>query len=407
MSLLSEKFPDNFILGTATSAFQIEGAGETEWKGFIGTDGTLLDLAIDHYTRYEEDLDYILYLGNAYRFSMDWSKLQRGPFSPLDRDAIKHYEKIFKTLKENNKKVLLVFNHFANPLWFYRSGCWTNKNSVVWFFDYAKKALEAFSEYIDIINTFNEPNAYINLAYFFREFPPKKFNPIARRMALSNMAKAHSLLYDYIKEKYPHILVGISHANIVVEVMNPGGVKQQLIKKSFDYILNEPVHEYFTKKGTKIDYVGFSYYGRILIDKFPLLAYEDRGRKRMDELGISHDDMWQLYPEGLYKQIKFFHEKYKKPVLITENGTCTNDDEIRKSSLQDHLTFIKKACDEKIPVIGYFHWSTFDNYELYYGPSRRFGLTAVDFKSPKLERKIKESGHYYHKVVESNSIPEI
>ncbi|GAI27952.1 unnamed protein product, partial [marine sediment metagenome] len=82
MNLVSEKFPDNFILGTSTSAFQIEGAGETEWKGFTGTDGTLLDLAIDHYSRYEEDLDYILYLGNAYRFSMDWSKLQRGPFSP-------------------------------------------------------------------------------------------------------------------------------------------------------------------------------------------------------------------------------------------------------------------------------------------------------------------------------------
>ncbi|GAJ21703.1 unnamed protein product, partial [marine sediment metagenome] len=99
VNLVSEKFPDNFILGTATSAFQIEGAGETEWKGFTGTDGTLLDLAIDHYSRYEEDLDYILYLGNAYRFSMDWSKLQRGPFNPLDQDVIKHYEKIFKTLK--------------------------------------------------------------------------------------------------------------------------------------------------------------------------------------------------------------------------------------------------------------------------------------------------------------------
>jgi len=102
----------------------------------------------------------------------------------------------------------------------------------------------------------------------------------------------------------------------------------------------------------------------------------------MDELGSPHDDMWQLYPEGIYRQIKFFHEKYKKPVLITENGTCTNDDEIRKSNLYNHLTFIKKACDEKIPVIGYFHWSTFDNYELYYGPSklqhqRIFGQTHI------------------------------
>ena len=84
-------FPDKFILGTATSAFQVEGEGETEWKGFIGDDGTKLGLAIDHYNRYEEDLEYILYLGNAYRFSMDLSKLQKSPYLPLNIDATKHY----------------------------------------------------------------------------------------------------------------------------------------------------------------------------------------------------------------------------------------------------------------------------------------------------------------------------
>jgi beta-glucosidase len=167
------------------------------------------------------------------------------------------------------------------------------------------------------------------------------------------------------------------------------------------------MHEYFIKKGEKVDYIGFSYYGRILIDKFPLLAYQQRGRKRLDELGITHDDMWELYPEGIYRQIKFFHEKYNKPIIITENGTCTNDDDLRKQSLCNHLKNVKKACDEGLPVLGYFHWSTFDNFELAYGPSRRFGLTSVDFKSPKLERKIKESGHYYHKIAESNRLIEL
>jgi beta-glucosidase len=397
-------FPENFILGTATSAFQIEGDGETEWKGFVGRDGMTLGNAIGHYERIDEDLEYILYLGNAYRFSMDWSKLQKAPFEPLDKVALNHYEKIFKTLKDNKKKVLLVLNHFSNPLWMYKIGCWTNRNSIKFYLDYAEKILEVFSDYIDIINTFNEPNAYVNEAYFLKDFPPNKFNPILRSIAFSNMSRAHCQLYDYIKEKYPKILVGISQSQMIVEAASKWSPAQNFIKKFFDFIQHEHMHEYFIKKGEKADYIGFSYYGKILIDRFPLLAYEERGRKRLDELGITHDDMWELYPEGIYDKIKFFHQKYNKPVLITENGTCTSDDDLRRRSLYNHLKNIKTACDEGIPVIGYFHWSTFDNFELAYGPSRRFGLTSVDFKSPKLERSIKESGHYYHKVADSNSL---
>lgn len=400
-------FPENFIFGTSTSAFQIEGGGETEWKNFFGEDGTPIGNSIGHYERIKDDLEYILYLGNTYRFSMDWSKLQKGPFQLLDKDALKHYEKIFKTLKDNNKKVLLVLNHFSNPLWMYGMGCWTNRSSVKFYMDYSKKILEIFSGYIDILNTFNEPNAYVNEAYIFKDFPPKKFNPILRNMAFSNMSNAHCQLYDYIKENYPKILVGISQAHMIAQAMNPRSPAQNLIKKFFDHIEHEHMHESFTKKGEKVDYIGFSYYGRILIGNFPLLAYQQRGRKRLDELGISHDDMWELYPEGIYRQIKFFHEKYNKPILITENGTCTNDDDLRKQSLYNHLKNVKKACGEGLPVLGYFHWSTFDNFELAYGPSRRFGLTSVDFKSPKLERKIKESGHYYHRVAESNSLIEL
>ncbi len=406
---ISKRFPDlnfpkNFILGTATSAFQIEGEGETEWMGFIGADGTRLGVAIDHYKRYKEDLEYIIYLGNAYRFSMDWSKLQKGPNLPLKKNTIRHYLEIFKTLKENNKKVLLVLNHFANPLWLFKIGCWTNKKSVNYYLDYAKKVLEIYSDYIDIINTFNEPNAYVNMSYLLKGFPPKKVNPILRVKALSNMASAHSILYDYIKDKYPKILVGISHAHMIVEVLDKKNIAANIIKAFFDYIEHEHVHEYFIKRGSKADYIGFSYYGRIPIYKYPLLAYENRGKKKLEELGREHDDIWELYPEGIYRMIKFFYNKYKKPILITENGTCTNDDNLRKTSLYNHLFYVKKACNEGLPVMGYFHWSTFDNFELAHGPSRRFGLTSIDFKSSKLERTIKPSGHYYHKIVESNKL---
>ncbi|MBN1298155.1 MAG: glycoside hydrolase family 1 protein [Actinobacteria bacterium] len=402
------RFPENFILGTATSAFQIEGESETEWLGFKGDDGTFLGNSIDHYRHVDEDIEYILYLGNAYRFSMDWSKLQRSPFAQLEKDAVKHYEKIFKSLKNNGKKVFLVLNHFSNPLWMYKTGCWTNKDSAKYFFDYSKKVLDVFSDYIDILNTFNEPNAYVNLAYLFKTFKPGRFNPVLRKIALSNMAKAHLLVYEHVKAHYPNIITGISHAHMQVKVAgNKYNPSSYIIKNFFDFIQHEPVHEYFTAKGRYADYIGFSYYGRIQIDRFPLLAYQEKGAKRLDELKIAHDDMWEIYPRGIYEQIKFFYEKYKKPLIICENGTCTNDDYLRKYNIYNHLSYIKKACDENLPVIGYFHWSTFDNFELTHGPTRRFGLVSVDFSSPRLKRKIKESGHYYHNIVDSNSLKEI
>jgi beta-glucosidase len=390
-------FPKDFLFGTSTSAFQIEGAGNTEWKDFIGTDGTRLDKAIDHYNNYKHDLKYILYLGNAYRFSMDWSRLQKKAYGPLDKKAVSHYMEIFKTLRENDKKIMLVLNHFSNPIWLIEKGGWTYKKSCEIYFDYTKKILEKFSDYIDFINTFNEPNGYAIMAYIMREFPPKRFNPFLRRIVLANMKTAHCIAYDYIKEHYPHIKVGISHACMYTQPLSEKSIWQRFLRWFLDYYMFENVHEMFTLDG-KVDYIGFSYYGRILISRSLVTAYEEKGRKILDKLGLKHDDMWENYPEGIYLLIKRFYKKYKKPIIITENGFCTNDDRIRVENIYDHLYYIKKALDQSIDVTGYFHWSTFDNYELSYGPSRRFGLISVDFDSPDLKREIKQSGKYYHSI---------
>ena len=399
----SFSFPKNFIFGTATSAFQIEGAGHTEWQNFIGADGTKLDVAIDHYRKYKEDLKYILYLGNAYRFSMDWSRLQKSAFGILDNEAAAHYKEIFKTLKEENKKTMLVLNHFSNPLWLIKKGGWAVKESVDVYFDYVKKVLDMFSDYIDYINTFNEPGAYAIMAYILREFPPKRINPYLRSKVLKNICKAHRIVYDYIKENYPHINVGISQACMFFQPLRKKSVWQNFLRWFMDYYMLEHIHEMFTKDG-KVDYIGFSYYGRILISKYMIIAYEERGRKALDSMGLRYDDMWEIYPEGIYNFIKIFHNKYKKPIIITENGTCTDNDELRVENIYNHLYQVKKAIDEGMDVRGYFHWSTFDNYELAHGPSKRFGLVSVDYNSPDLERKIKKSGEYYHKISKLNKL---
>ena len=396
-------FPDDFILGTATSAFQIEGAGKTEWRGFIGKDGTPLNNAIMHYERYKEDMEYILYLGNAYRFSMDWSKLQEEPFGDLNKDVLAHYEYIFKTLKENNKKVMLVLHHFANPAWIFKFGGWPSKKTVDVFVDYSKKVLDYFSPYIDYINTFNEPNAYGLETYLLKDFPPKKFSIAGWKNTLKNMGQAHEQIYDYTKEKFPLIQVGISYAAMLMETFSDKSLIQKAMKGFAGLIQNEGVHELFTKKG-KVDFIGFSYYTRILLTGGITMAYEEKGRKFLEEHGLEHDDIWEIYPEGIYRNLKYFYEKYRKPLIITENGSCTEDDNLRKKVLHAHLQYVLKAVNEGIPVKGYFHWSTFDNFELATGPSRKFGLVAIDFKDPRLERKIKGSGEYYHQIATSNSL---
>lgn len=399
----SISFPDNFILGTSTSAFQIEGEGYTEWKDFIGADGIKLGSAIGHYQRYKEDLEYILYLGNAYRFSMDWSRLQKYPYGPLDSETVKHYMEIFKTLKSENKTIMLVLNHFSNPMWLFKKGGWVSSKASRVYLDYVKKVLEKFSAYIDYINTFNEPGAYAIMAYIMKEFPPKRFNPFLRNKVLRNMSEAHKTVYSFVKKNYPRIEVGISQASMFTQTLNKWSIWQKFLNWFLDYYMFEHVHEMFAGDG-KTDYIGFSYYGRILVSRHLIMAYEERGRKILNRLGLEYDDMWETYPEGMYYLIKKFHKKYSKPIIITENGTCTDNDSLRIKNLYNHLYYIKKATDEGIDIRGYFHWSTFDNYELAHGPSRRFGLISVDYNSPGLKRKIKESGRYYHRISNSNKL---
>ncbi len=114
------------------------------------------------------------------------------------------------------------------------------------------------------------------------------------------MFESHKIVYEFVKNNYPDIKVGISHSCMIIQPMSKKSIMQNLIKKFVDFYQMEHVHEFFIKKGRYADFIGFSYYGRILLGVFALLAYEEKGRKLLDEMGLVHDDMWELYPEGLY-----------------------------------------------------------------------------------------------------------
>jgi beta-glucosidase len=388
------QFPEGFLFGTSTSALQIESAFDHDWNGLKARDGAVLDRNIEHELHRDEDAEIIASLGNAYRCSCDWSRLQRSPKGQLEANVIQEYRDFLGKLKDKGLHLMLVLHHFANPNWFVREGSWGKKNSTNLFKDYAAKMAEAFGDLVDSWNTINEPGVYASLGYLLGEFPPHKRDFLLTRRVLKNMGDAHERSYKAMKEKRPEMQIGISKNTVLYTPESPLG---HVVRKVLDWMYMDYVSEQFRD----VDFVGMSYYGRVPFRPFPITETDNPGK--LDELGRCHDKMLEYYPEGLKVIMKRMQDKYgDKPIIITEHGCCTDDDNLRVKSIRDHLKVAHEAMQEGIDLRGYFHWSTFDNFELYLGPSYRFGLVYVDPET--LERIPKESAKVYAKIAEKGCL---
>jgi beta-glucosidase len=288
---------------------------------------------------------------------------------------------------------MLVVHHFANPTWFAQNGGWLNNENVDAFLDYAKKLVSTFGEYVWIWNTFNEPNLYCSMAYVEGEFPPFKRNLFSANRAIRNMAKAHNALYDILKLASPEKLVGISHNCTLFEADNFLGKLPALF---FDWCYMSYAEDLFKKT----DFFGMSYYARIGFDPFPVTYLTTP--KKFQKSGKSHDGMWEYFPQGLEKCILRFSKKYGKPIIITENGICTSNDEKRVLAIRDYMSAIDRAMKSGAKVIGYYHWSTWDNFEWSLGPTFQFGLYSCD---PKTKDRVKKpSADVYRSLAYSKEI---
>ncbi len=134
------KFPPGFLWGTATSPTQVEGHIENEWTNFTAQDGGHCRIACDHYHRYPEDIGLMSRLGvNAYRFGIEWSRLQSAPFAPLNQNELARYVDLLDQLKAKNITPMVVLHHFSNPPWINAVGGWTNAAAVPAFVDFVRQ----------------------------------------------------------------------------------------------------------------------------------------------------------------------------------------------------------------------------------------------------------------------------
>jgi beta-glucosidase len=386
-------FPEDFVFGTSTAATQIETAFEHDWQGFKSRDGNIFDRTTDHELRFAEDAVIIASLAPSYRMGLMWSRLQRQPFGEFDQETSKHYHNFLQDLKNKKVSIMMVLHHFTNPLWFSKIGGWEKEENISLWIDFAKKVVDEFGQYVSYWNTFNEPNVYASYGWITGFFPPFKNNPLTAGKVVKNMGIAHDRVYDYIKSKYPAQPVGISHNATIFTSENLLGWFPARLS---DWWFMEYVPSHFEK----VDFFGMSYYTRISHDPLPINHLETP--EKLKALGRKHDDLWEYHPEGLRTCLDRYWSKYKKPIIITENGVCDESDFLRLQAIQDYAQIVHQAIKDGIDIKGYYFWSAWDNFEWHLGPSMRFGLYECDPVTK--ERLRRPSGELYSRLAHSKKI---
>jgi beta-glucosidase len=374
---ISMKFPESFFFGTSTASAQIETASAHQWKGLLSKDGHLFTDTTFHEKQRLEDAELISTLGSVYRCGVDWAALQASPYATFDEKLVKEYQDFFYYLNNKGVKIMFVLHHFAHPIWFEDKDGWTNKNNIPAFIDYTIQCIKNFGPYVSYWNTFNEPNVLALNGYHLGTFPPyRKFRLDLALRSTKIMGLAHQEAYKLIKKNYSNHPIGISHNTAWFHGLSLLG---KLSAGFTDWIYLDRMVRHFYP----LDFYGYSYYTYMPFKPTPISEQDNPGV--LAKMGIPHDKMWGYKPGGISRMGRRFWEKHKIPLLITENGICTEDDELRIKAIKDYLKEIHQMMQDGIPFLGYIHWSPWDNFEWALGPTYPFGLYRT---SPQTNERI-------------------
>ncbi|MFN3478908.1 MAG: glycoside hydrolase family 1 protein [Thermodesulfovibrionales bacterium] len=404
----------SFFWGVATSAFQLEGSPHADWASWDSILNSNQDIT-NHYKLYKEDLKLLKELGvNAYRFSLEWSRIQ--PKEKVwDDEAIGHYQEIIDILLENNIEPMVTIHHFTHPLWFIKRYPWHEDASMEKFLNYVDKITSVIKG-VKYWITFNEPYVLLLGGYLEGCMPPGIKDASLALRALKNILTCHGSAYEIIHSKIPEAMVSVAHNMAAFAPWKRWNPLDRLISKIAKYFYNHSILDAFmTGKlrikfpfrriieievpiKDKLDFFGVNYYTRIHMrfNPFKKMCVELRHR---DIDGYELTDLgWEIHPQGLAKVLRYA-SKLNVPLIITENGIATHDSEKKIKFMKGHIDVLEKCIKDGIDVRGYFYWSLIDNYEWLQGLDARFGLYKVDFDT--LERKPTNAAAYYSYLIKS------
>lgn len=408
------KFREGLLLGAASAATQIEGGtlGHS-WNDWYHSgeirDGSNPALGIDHIERWKEDADLMSEMGiRICRLGVEWARICPDE-NRVDETAIEHYRQEMSYLRSKGISVLLTIHHFTNPMWFEAKGGFTRPENIKYYLDYVVLVIRSLGDIVSRYITINEPNIYAAQSYFRGLWPPgeKSFKKAAEVMSV--MAACHIMAYNLIHKTrsemgYSDTMVSFAHHMRVFNPEDPKNPKHRLYSKLMKYYFQEAlIHAmYFgdfkwplkkvvhVERGEYCDFIGLSYNTRTTVSKF-----DDGTRKESPK----NDLGWEIYPNGIVKCASKLYSLIKRPIYITENGTCDNDDVFRCKFIYDHL---KALCESGLPIERYYHRCLFDSFEWLEGKSARFGLVHVDCETQ--QRTLKKSAHFYKEIIRKRGI---
>jgi beta-glucosidase len=448
-------FCEKFVWGSATAAYQVEGAMQADHKGlniwdvFCKEEGHIYEnqsgeVACDQYHKYKEDVQIMKELGmKAYRFSVSWTRILPDGIGEVNTEGLAYYDRLIDELLSNGIEPYMTLYHWDLPYELQKRGGWQNPDISKYFYAYTKIVTEHFSDRVSNFITINEPQCVAGLGYFTGEHAPGlKLGKTAFFEVWKNLLLAHGEAVKAIREyaKQP-VKIGMAPCSALYY---PASDKKEDIEAARratfelqsdnvnDLIWNiaawsdsiffgdypKEMHQYFgdslakiTNEEWKMISAPLDFYGQNMYNAVMIRADEEGNPVRVPrQAGFPKTAIqWPVTPECMYWAPTFLYERYKKPFLITENGMSCHDcvsldgrvhDPNRIDFMNRYLHEYRKAADDGVDLIGYFAWSTMDNFEWCYGYSERFGLIYVDYRTQ--ERIIKDSAYYYKKVIESN-----
>jgi beta-glucosidase len=434
---MNNGFPQEFLWGVATASAQIEGAylkdGRTPSIWDAAPDKRLKNgenchIACDHYHRYKEDIAIMKKMGvQSYRFSLSWSRIipAEGQVNEL---GIAFYNALIDELLAAGITPIITLYHWDLPLWVetkYQG--WLNQKIVDLFAEYTRVVTEAFSDRVTLWLTFNEPQCFLMNGYITKVHAPFKRVIFRFSRLIRHFMKANKVAIETIRrhaKKPPKIGLSFgSGAYIPEDENNPASVEEARYKSFYkgmgsmnNRLFLDPI---ILGKGVSthlIYHVSRKFAPKIKVD-FDFLAinnyeafnYSPWGNGKVDKTNLPTNSLgWVIDGRTLYWTAKFFYERYKLPILITENGMCDNEilvdgevnDDKRIAFMNEYIHYVKKAINDGVDIKGFHYWSLLDNFEWAEGYKPRFGLVYVDYKT--LERTMKKSAYHYANIIKTN-----
>ncbi len=416
-----QEFPQDFVFGTATSAYQIEGqrsggAGASHWDAFAQlpgaiSDGTSGDVACDHYHRYEQDLD-LAGPFDAYRFSINWSRVLPEGRGRANPEGLAFYDRLVDAMLARGLKPFATLYHWDLPQALSQKGGWSRRDIAGWFGDFAETVMRRLGDRVESVATINEPMCVSWLGHFEGIHAPGQRDLATAARAHHNVLLAHAEAMTRLRG------MGIDNLGIALnfEAIAPAsghkgdlraaavrdaianrwfieaichGTYPRLALEGLEPLLEPGWQDDLAQISQPIDWLGVNYYTRNTIAAAPGKPWPGYGQAPAP---LPRTDMgWEIYPRGLHDLLVRLATEHvgSLPVVVTENGMANKDrpeggqvhDPARIAYMDQHLRAALAAIGDGVNLKGFFCWSLLDNFEWSHGYEKRFGLVHVDYKT--------------------------